>query len=83
MQVSAASNDVLGTSTGIEIGLHIANGDFTASESILAATARLKVVKPELNAVARCMLSLPINKINQGIILMPATIETTSHTARF
>ena len=52
MQVSAPTNDVLGTLTAIEIGRHIANGDFTASESIQAAIARLKAVNPELNAVA-------------------------------
>jgi amidase len=52
MQVSAPTNDVLGTLTAVEIGQHIANGDFTASESIQAAIARLKAVNPELNAVA-------------------------------
>jgi amidase len=52
MQVSAPKNDVLGTLTAIEIGQHIANGDFTAGESIQAAIARLKAVNPELNAVA-------------------------------
>tara|TARA_B110000902_G_scaffold47832_1_gene54373 strand:+ start:5121 stop:6521 length:1401 start_codon:yes stop_codon:yes gene_type:complete len=52
MQVSAPTNDVLGTLTAVEIGRHIANGDFTASESIQAAIARLKAVNPALNAVA-------------------------------
>jgi amidase len=52
MQVSAPTNDVLGTLTAVEVGQHIANGDFTASESIQAAIARLKAVNPELNAVA-------------------------------
>ena len=52
MQVSAPKNDVLGTLTAIEIGRHIANGEFSASESIQAAIARLKAVNPELNAIA-------------------------------
>ena len=36
MQISAPTNAMLGTSTAIEIGLHIANGYFTVGESILA-----------------------------------------------
>ena len=52
MQVNASKNDVLGTLTAVEIGQHIAKGEFSASESIQAAIARLKAVNPKLNAIA-------------------------------
>lgn len=52
MQVSAPNNDVLGNLTALEIARHIANGEFTATESIQAAIIRLQAVNPALNAVA-------------------------------
>ncbi len=51
-QVSAPTDDLLGTMDAVAIAAAIAKGELTPTEAVAAAIARLQAVNPELNAVA-------------------------------
>lgn len=52
MQVTAPTNDVLGTLGAVAIGRSIGAGEFTAVEAVAAAIERVRAVDPLLHAVA-------------------------------
>ena len=51
-RVSAATNDIISDLDGVAIGRCINSGEFTASEAVSAAIARLQSVDPVLHAMA-------------------------------